>query len=94
MILKLRRFSTLGLNNERNQGFELPTTQKPQKQKKLNTSGGMVGFNKDRDYDQDFNRLGRFETTRQLSQTRLLQDEMRKLSKELNEGRRGKWLDT
>lgn len=92
MILKLRRFSALGLNNERTQSFGLPV--KPLKQKKLNTSGNIVGFNKDRNYDQDFNRLGRFETTRQLSQTRQLNDEMRKLSTELNEGRRGRWLDT
>lgn len=85
MILKLRRFSALGLNNE---------SIKPIKPKTLNTTGGMVGFNKNRKYDQDFNRLGRLETSRQLTQVGVLQEEMRKLSKELNEGRRGKWLDT
>lgn len=85
MILKLRRFSALGLNNE---------SIKPIKPKTLNTTGGAVGFNKNRKYDQDFNRLGRLETSRQLTQVGVLQEEMRKLSKELNEGRRGKWLDT
>ena len=85
MILKLRRFSAFGLNNE---------SIKPIKPKTLNTTGGMVGFNKNRKYDQDFNRLGRLETSRQLTQVGVLQEEMRKLSKELNEGRRGKWLDT
>lgn len=91
MILKLRRFSTLGLTNVGAPNFNQP---KKPKNRTINTSGGMVGFNKDRNYDQDFNRLGRLETTRQLTQTRALHNEMRKLSTELNEGRRGKWLDT
>ena len=91
MILKLRRFSALGLNNE-----SIPKIKpfKPIKPNTLTTTGGMVGFNKNRRYDQDFNRLGRLETSRQLTQVGVLQEEMRKLSKELNEGRRGKWLDT
>lgn len=72
------------------------TLQNPIKKKPttMNTGGGIVGFNKTRNYDQDFNRLGKLDTTRQLSQVGELQKEMKKLSTELNEGRRGKWLDT
>ena len=92
IVLKLKRFSAPGLNNERfnncNQSNKNP------RPKTLNTSGGVVGFNRNRNYDQDFNRLGKNDTLRQLTQTNTLQDEMRKLNTELNEGRRGKWLDT
>ncbi len=80
MILTLKRTSSL--------------KQTPPKTKTLNTGGGMVGFNRNRNYDQDFNRLGKLETTNQLSRVGELQKEMKKLSTELNEGRRGKWLDT
>lgn len=80
MILTLKRTSSL--------------KQTPSKAKTLNTGGGTVGFNRNRNYDQDFNRLGKLETTNQLSQVGELQKEMKKLSTELNEGRRGKWLDT
>ena len=80
MILTLKRTSSL--------------KRTPTKTKTLNTGGGTVGFNRSRNYDQDFNRLGKLETTNQLSRVGELQKEMKKLSTELNEGRRGKWLDT
>ena len=59
----------------------------------LNTNGAL-GFRKGRKYDQDFNRLGRNEVRRELTDTNELSREMRKLSTELNEGRRGLWRDT
>jgi hypothetical protein len=74
--------------------FSVLDATKPQKPKTLNTSGNVPGFNKDRNYDQDFNRLGRLRTTRELSRTNALGEEMKKLNTELNEGRKGKWLDT
>lgn len=90
IVLKLKRFSAPGLNNGK--GFS--SCNKNSRPKTLNTSGGVVGFNRNRNYDQDFNRLGKNDTLRQLTQTNTLQDEMKRLNTELNEGRRGKWLDT
>lgn len=88
IVLKLKRFSAPGLNNGKG------SCNKNSRPKTLNTSGGVVGFNRNRNYDQDFNRLGKNDTLRQLTQTNTLQDEMKRLNTELNEGRRGKWLDT
>lgn len=51
------------------------------------------GFIKGRKYDQDFNRLGRLKTQRELMGGDLNR-EMRKLSQELNNGRLGKWQHT
>jgi hypothetical protein len=56
--------------------------------KTLNTNS--PGFIKGRKYDQDFDRLGRLETQRQMAGNELNR-EMRKLGKELNDGRLGKW---
>lgn len=57
----------------------------------LNTAIGIDG----RKLDQDMGRLGKIQTQRQLPNAgKLLGDEMRKLQKELNNGRQGKWLDT
>jgi hypothetical protein len=60
--------------------------------KTLNTTG-ISGFRRGRKYDQDFDRLGRLETQRQMAGTDL-NKEMRKLRTELNDGRLGKWQDT
>ena len=60
--------------------------------KTLNTNS--PGFIKGRTYDQDFNRLGRLETQRQIGGNNELGQEMRKLGKELNDGRLGKWQST
>lgn len=57
----------------------------------LNTNA--PGFIKGRKYDQDFDRLGRMETQRQMAGNELNR-EMRKLGNELNEGRLGKWQHT
>ena len=62
-------------------------------QKTINTSGRIVGFNSDRKYDEDFDRLSRGSVKRELSGNQL-NKELRKLNTELNEGRRGKWQDT
>ena len=59
-------------------------------QKTLNTSGRVTGFNSKRKYDEDFDRLSRGSTKRELSGNQL-NEELRKLNTELNEGRRGKW---
>ena len=59
----------------------------------LNTNA--PGFIKGRKYDTDLDRLGRMETSqRELSKPKVLRDEIGKLSKELNQGRLGKWQDT
>ena len=56
----------------------------------LNTNA--PGFIKGRKYDTDLDRLGRMETSqRELAKPDTLGNEMRKLSKELNNGRLGKW---
>jgi hypothetical protein len=58
----------------------------------LNTNA--PGFIKGRKYDTDLDRLGRMETShRELAKPNVLGDEMRKLGKELNNGRLGKWQD-
>jgi hypothetical protein len=59
--------------------------------KTLNTNA--PGFIKGRKYDQDFDRLGRMETQKQMAGNELNR-EMRKLGNELNEGRLGKWQHT
>ena len=57
----------------------------------LNTNMGL-GFTKGRKYDTDLDRLGRMDTShRELSKVGELNKEMRKLGKELNEGRMGRW---
>lgn len=56
----------------------------------LNTNMGL-GFIRGRKYDTDLDRLGRMDTSRELSQVGELNREMRKLGKELNEGRLGRW---
>lgn len=55
---------------------------------------GTAGFIRDRKYDEDMNRLGRYKTSRELHEVGNLGREMRKLSQELNQGRLGKWQDT
>lgn len=61
--------------------------------KTLDTSA--PGFRRGRKYDQDFNRLGRLETQREMGTgPGELNREMRKLQTELNEGRLGKWQST
>lgn len=58
--------------------------------KVLNTNS--PGFIRGRKYDTDFDRLGRSSTQRELANSgRELQEEMRKLNTELNNGRLGKW---
>lgn len=58
----------------------------------LNTNA--PGFIKGRKYDTDLDRLGRMETShRELAKPGQLNGEMRKLGKELNNGRLGKWQD-
>lgn len=60
----------------------------------LNTRG-VAGFNRNRKYDQDMNRLGRMNTAqRELNMVGELNREMRKLNTELNQGRLGKWQST
>ena len=60
----------------------------------LNTRG-QVGFNSSRHYDEDMNRLGRMQTAqRELHKVGDLNHEIRKMNEELNQGRKGKWLDT
>ena len=59
--------------------------------KVLNTRGA-VGFINDRNYDEDFNRLGRMTTSqRELHRIGDLSSEIREMNKELNNGRLGKW---
>lgn len=59
----------------------------------LNTNA--PGFIRGRKYDTDLDRLGRMETShRELAEPGQLGKEMRKLGKELNQGRQGKWQDT
>ena len=59
----------------------------------LNTNA--PGFIRGRKYDTDLDRLGRMETSqRELAKPGTLNDEMRKLSRELNNGRLGKWQDS
>lgn len=58
----------------------------------LNTNA--PGFIKGRKYDQDLDRLGRMNTAqRELHRTCDLNKEIRKMNKELNDGRLGKWQD-
>ena len=60
----------------------------------LNTNGA-PGFIKGRKYDTDLDRLGRMDTSqRELQRTGLLNQEMKKLGNELNQGRLGKWRNT
>lgn len=57
----------------------------------LNTNQGL-GFINGRKYDTDLDRLGRMDTSqRELAKVGQLGSEMKKLNKELEEGRRGKW---
>ena len=59
----------------------------------LNTNA--PGFIKGRKYDTDLDRLGRMETSqRELGKPDTLSNEMRKLNKELNNGRLGKWQNS
>ena len=54
-----------------------------------------LGFIKGRKYDTDLDRLGRMNTShRELSRVGELGSEMRKLNKELNEGRMGRWQNS
>ena len=56
---------------------------------------GNAGFIRNRRYDMDMNRLGRYETKRELgSGVGNLRREIREMNKELNQGRLGKWRDT
>lgn len=58
----------------------------------LNTNA--PGFIRGRKYDTDLDRLGRMETSqRELHKVGELNSEMRKMNKELNNGRIGKWQD-
>lgn len=60
----------------------------------LNTNS-TPGFIRGRKYDQDMGRLGQMGTSqRELHRTGQLSQEMRKLGKELNNGRLGKWQHT
>ena len=53
------------------------------------------GFIRGRKYDTDLDRLGRMETSqRELAKPGTLNQEMRKLNGELNNGRLGKWQDS
>lgn len=55
--------------------------------KTLNTgAASSLGFIKGRNYDMDFNRLGRLKTTRELSQVGDLRKEQRKLTSEITRG--------
>ena len=59
----------------------------------LNTNA--PGFIKGRKYDTDLDRLGRMETShRELAKPGTLNEEMKKLNGELNNGRLGKWQDS
>lgn len=59
----------------------------------LNTNA--PGFIRGRKYDTDLDRLGRMETSqRELAKPGTLGTEMRKLNKELNNGRLGKWQNS
>lgn len=56
------------------------------KDKILGTSESSLGFKKGRKYDMDLNRLGKIKTSQdQLSNPNTLNNEIRKLGKELNE---------
>jgi len=58
----------------------------------LNTNIPGVGFIKGRKYDTDLDRLGRMKTSqRELHNIGTLNSEVRKMNKELNLGRLGKW---
>lgn len=60
----------------------------------LGTSG-MPGFLRGRKYDQDLSRLGKMKTShRELSKIGDLSKEIRKMNKELNDGRLGRWQHT
>ena len=52
------------------------------------------GFIKGRKYDTDLDRLGRSSTQRELQRTGNLNEEIRKMNKELNDGRLGRWRYT
>jgi len=53
------------------------------------------GFKRGRKYDQDLNRLSRMKTSqRELHRLGDINSEIRKMNKELNNGRLGKWQDT
>lgn len=57
----------------------------------LNTNAAS-GFIKGRKYDTDLDRLGRIDTAQgELKKTRDLNSEIRRMNKELNDGRLGKW---
>ena len=58
----------------------------------LNTNA--PGSIKGRKYDTDLDRLGRSSTQRELQRTGNLNEEIRKMNKELNDGRLGKWQYT
>jgi hypothetical protein len=61
---------------------------------KILETSGSPGFIRGRKYDTDLDRLGRMETSqRELNEVGTLGKEMRKLNKELNQGRLGKWQD-
>ncbi len=57
-------------------------------------TSGTPGFIRGRKYDTDFDRLGRSSTQRELREVGDLGKEIRKMHKELNDGRTGKWLHT
>lgn len=59
----------------------------------LNTNS--AGFIRGRKYDTDLDRLGRLSTQRELhSKVGDLRKEMKNLSSELEEGRKGRWQDS
>jgi hypothetical protein len=55
---------------------------------------GTAGFIRNRKYDEDMNRLGRYKTQRELHNIGNLGREIREMNRELNQGRLGKWQDT
>ena len=57
-------------------------------------TNGAPGFISGRKYDTDLDRLGRSSTQRELREVGDLGKEIRKMNKELNNGRTGKWLYT
>lgn len=57
-------------------------------------TNGAPGFIRGRKYDTDLDRLGRSSTQRELREVGDLGKEIRKMNKELNNGRTGKWLYT
>jgi hypothetical protein len=59
----------------------------------LGTTGN-TGFIRGRKYDEDMNRLSRYQTQRELHNIGNLGREIREMNKELNQGRLGKWQDT